>query len=118
MIDIVYIGTSEYASAIRVSAESAIRRARDPKNVRIHMVTDESHFPDIGYDVRMWNGKGRKRWHGTELVWSRIDFAELFPDCDWVISCDADSWPGLTLFCPPGLSWFPAPLTKAMSWKS
>ena len=44
MIDIVYIGTSEYASAIRVSAESAIRRARNPQNVRIHIVTEDSDF--------------------------------------------------------------------------
>ena len=91
MIDIVYIGTSEYASAIRVSAESAIRRARNPQNVRIHIVTEDSDFPNIGYDVRVWKGDGKKRWHGTELVWSRIDFAQIFSDCDWVVSCDADT---------------------------
>jgi lipopolysaccharide biosynthesis glycosyltransferase len=91
VIDIVYIGTSSYAPFIRVSAESAIRRAKNPDNVRIHVVTDEPNFPDIGYDVRLWTGEGQKRWHGTDLVWSRIDFPLLFPECDWIISCDADT---------------------------
>ena len=81
MIDIVYIGNAAYAEAIRVSAASALRRAASPDEVRIHVVTDDPDFPDIGFDIRRWNGSGRDGWHGTELVWSRIDFAELFPEC-------------------------------------
>ena len=91
MIDIVYIGDSKYASAIAVSASSALRHAANPSEIRIHVVTDDKDFPDIGYDVRYWKGSGREGWHGTELVWSRMDFAELFSDCDWVVSCDGDT---------------------------
>ena len=91
MIDIVYIGDSTYAEAIRVSAASAMRHASRPEEVRIHVVTNDPEFPDIGLDVRHWVGCGRKGWHGTELVWARIEFASLFPECDWVISCDGDT---------------------------
>ncbi len=77
--------------AIRVSAESALRRAACPHDIRIHVVTDDPFFPEIGYDIRRWKGLKGEAWHGTELVWSRIDFAELFPECDWVVSCDGDT---------------------------
>lgn len=91
MIDIVYIGDGDYAAAIRVSAESALRHAANKDDIRIHVVTDDPSFPDIGYDVRHWNRAAGEPWHGTKLVWSRIDFGEIFPDCDWVVSCDGDT---------------------------
>ena len=91
MIDIVYIGDANYAPAIQVSAGSALRRAANPGDICVHVVTDDPAFPDIGFDVRRWRGDGREPWHGTELVWSRLDFPSLFPECDWVVSCDADT---------------------------
>ena len=30
------------------------------------------------------------RWHGSAIAFSRLYLAELFPDLDWVITCDAD----------------------------
>ena len=101
MIDIVYIGSGDYSNAIRVSAESAIRRAKRPDQIRVHVVTDDRSFPDIGYDVRYWDGSSGEGWHGTKLVWSRIDFPSLFPDCDWIVSCDGDTlW-----LAPPENLW-------------
>ena len=101
MLDIVYIGDRNYCNAIKVSAESAVRKARHPEKIRVHVVTDDKGFPDIGYDVRYWEGAGREGWHGTKLVWSRIDFPALFPECNWIISCDGDAlWLG-----PPEDLW-------------
>lgn len=101
MIDLVYVGNARYSEAIRVSAASALRHASHPEMLRIHVVTDDPDFPaDTGLDVRRWSGEGRAVWHGTELVWARIDFAALFPECDWVISCDGDT---LWLADPAGL---------------
>ena len=91
MIDLVYIGNSDYAAAIKVSAESALRHAAKPADIRIHVVTDDPSFPDIGYDIRRWDGGKVEPWHGTKLVWSRIDFGEIFYECDWVVSCDGDT---------------------------
>ena len=30
------------------------------------------------------------RWHGSAIAFSRLYLAELFPNLDWVITCDAD----------------------------
>lgn len=69
-----------YRFYAEVTAESARRGSSQPVEV---------HFID-------WTKIDRERlerlgsWHGSAIAFSRIFLAELFPDLDWVISCDAD----------------------------
>ena len=69
-----------YRQYAEVTAASAVRGSSLPVEV---------HFID-------WSTISRERleklgsWHGSAIAFSRLFLAELFPDLDWVISCDAD----------------------------
>lgn len=69
-----------YRQYAEVTAASAVRGSSLPVEV---------HFID-------WTVISRERleklgrWHGSAIPFSRLFLAELFPDLDWVISCDAD----------------------------
>lgn len=70
----------DYRRYAEVTAASAVRGSSLPVEV---------HFID-------WTVISRERleklgsWHGSAISFSRLFLAELFPDLDWVISCDAD----------------------------
>lgn len=72
--------TGEYRKYAEVAAASAKASSSLPVEV---------HFID-------WSVIDRQRlealgsWHGSAIPFSRLYLAELFPDLDWVITCDAD----------------------------
>lgn len=69
-----------YRFYAEVTAESARRGSSLP--VEVHFIDwtkiDRARLERLG------------RWHGSPIAYSRLFLAELFPDLDWVISCDAD----------------------------
>lgn len=83
MNDVVHIAipaTGDYRKWAEVTAASA----RDGSSLPV-----EVHFID-------WSVIDRARleslgsWHGSAIAFSRLYLAELFPDLDWVVTCDAD----------------------------
>ena len=70
----------DYRFYAEVAAESARRGSSLP--VEVHFIdwttVDRARLERLG------------RWHGSAIAFSRLFLAELFPDLDWVISCDAD----------------------------
>ena len=71
---------ADYRRWAEVTARSAVAGSSLP--VEVHYldwtVLDERRFARYA------------KWHGSAIAWSRLFLAELFPDLDWVISCDAD----------------------------
>ena len=71
---------ADYRRWAEVTAQSATEGSSLP--VEVHYldwtVLDERRFARYA------------KWHGSAIAWSRLFLAELFPDLDWVISCDAD----------------------------
>lgn len=70
----------DYRFYAEVTALSARRSSSLP--VVVHFID----WSVIGRDRLEHFGK----WHGSAIAFSRLFLAELFPDLDWVISCDAD----------------------------
>jgi len=79
-IHIAIPAVGDYRRYAEVTAASAKRGSSLPVEV---------HFID-------WTTISRERldklgsWHGSSISFSRLFLAELFPDLDWIISCDAD----------------------------
>lgn len=105
MIDIAYFGDASYAGAIRVSVFSALRRMENAGSFRVHIVSCPDDGASVSIETIVFEPFSRKNrnfklpralnsfdgWHGTHLVWLRIFFPEIFPDLDWIISCDGDT---------------------------
>lgn len=70
----------DYKFYARVTAESARRGSSLP--IEVHYIDwsmiDRARLERLG------------SWHGSAIAFSRLFLAELFPDLDWIISCDAD----------------------------
>lgn len=79
-IHIAIPATGEYRRWAEVAAASAMRCASLP--VKVHYidwsVIDRERLERLG------------SWHGSAIAFSRLYLAELFPDLDWVVTCDAD----------------------------
>ena len=79
-IHIAIPAVGEYRKWAEVCAASAIQGSSLP--VKVHYID--------------WSAIDRARlealgsWHGSAIAFSRLYLAELFPDLDWVITCDAD----------------------------
>lgn len=69
-----------YRRWAEVTARSAVEGSSLP--VEVHYVDwtkiDRARFERLAL------------WHGSPITWTRLYLAEIFPDLDWVISCDAD----------------------------
>lgn len=70
----------DYKFYAQVTAESARRGSSLP--IEVHYIDwsmiDRARLERLG------------SWHGSAIAFSRLFLAELFPDLDWIISCDAD----------------------------
>ena len=79
-IHIAIPAVGEYRKWAEVCAASAIQGSSLP--VKVHYidwsVIDRARLEALG------------SWHGSAIAFSRLYLAELFPDLDWVITCDAD----------------------------
>ena len=84
MTDTIHIAIPCDGEAYRFYAEVTAESARRGSSLPV-----EVHFID-------WSVIDRGRlerlgsWHGSAIPFSRLFLAELFPDLDWIISCDAD----------------------------
>lgn len=80
MIHIAIPATGEYRKWAEVTAASAVSGSSLP--VQVHYidwkVIKRSRLERLG------------SWHGSAIAFSRLYLAELFPDLDWIITCDAD----------------------------
>ena len=74
------VGDEQYRRYAEVTAASA--RTGSSLPVEIHFIDwtmiDRNRLERLG------------SWHGSAIAFSRLFLAELFPNLDWVISCDAD----------------------------
>ena len=79
-IHIAIPATGEYRRWAEVTATSAARGSSLP--VKVHYidwsVIDRARLESLG------------SWHGSAIAFSRLYLAELFPELDWIITCDAD----------------------------
>lgn len=70
-----------YKFYAEVTAYSIRKYASQP--VEIHYIGEED-FKHVT-DVSRFSD-----YHGSNITWSRLWLPELFPDFDWILSCDAD----------------------------
>jgi len=70
-----------YEFYAKVTAESIRRRSSLP--VEVHYI-GEDDFKRVADVSHMTS------YHGSSITWSRLWLPELFPELDWVLSCDAD----------------------------
>ena len=79
-IHIAIPAVGEYRKWAEVCAASAINGSSLP--VKVHYidwsVIDRARLEALG------------SWHGSAIAFSRLYLAELFPDLDWIVTCDAD----------------------------
>lgn len=84
MAETIHIAIPVDGEAYRFYAEVTAESARRGSSLPV-----EVHFID-------WTKIDRARlerlgsWHGSAIAYSRLYLAELFPDLDWIITCDAD----------------------------
>jgi lipopolysaccharide biosynthesis glycosyltransferase len=80
VIHIAIPATGEYRKWAEVTAASAVFGSSLP--VKVHYID----WTVIDRQRLEWLGS----WHGSAIAFSRLFLAELFPDLDWIITCDAD----------------------------
>lgn len=84
MVETIHLAIPVDGDDFRKYAEVTVASARRACSLPV-----EVHFID-------WSIIDRKRlerlgnWHGSAIPYSRLFLDELFPELDWVISCDAD----------------------------
>lgn len=84
MAETVHLAIPVDGDAYRFYAEVTAESARRGSSLPV-----EAHFIDwTKIDRARLERLGR--WHGSPIAYSRLFLAELFPDLDWVVSCDAD----------------------------
>ena len=84
-MDKIHIAIPAAGAAFKFYAEVTAFSARQGSSMPI-----EFHFVDMDDFSRVADVSRFGLYHGSPITWSRLYLPEMFPDLDWIISCDAD----------------------------
>lgn len=87
--DVIHLAIPAVGETYRFYAEVTAASARLGSSLPI-----EVHYIDENDFRRVMETTGSRQvftaYHGSTITWSRLFLPEMFPDLDWVVSCDAD----------------------------
>ena len=90
MADTIHIAIPAVGDAFKFYAQVTAYTAKRDSSlpIEIHYISE----CDFARALQTTNFKPQtfSAYHGSSITWSRLFLPELFPDLDWILSCDAD----------------------------
>lgn len=84
-MDTIHIAIPAVGDAFKFYAQVTAFSAKKGSSMPIDI-----HFVDMDDFSRVADVSRFGLYHGSSITWSRLYLPEMFPDLDWIISCDAD----------------------------